>query len=424
MLYFEKGRKDISLTDDEIKSGLITALEKHTGIKKVLALPPDITRLHSRAGFITAAASEYLGDKLTHVMPALGTHYPMTGEEINEMFPGMDHKLFHPHKWRTDLTTLGRVPADFVREVSGGSVDYDWPAQINKLLVEGGFDLILSIGQVVPHEVIGFANHNKNIFVGTGGAEGIHRSHFLGAAYGMEKIMGRIDSPVRKVLNYATDHFAGDLPILYVQTVVAPDETGKLHVRGLFIGDGYECFQKAASLSKEVNFNMMEKPLKRAVVYLDPREFRSTWLGNKAIYRTRMAMADGGELIVLAPGLKEFGEDAEIDKLIRKYGYHGTPATLEAVKNNRELSSNLSAAAHLIHGSGEGRFSITYAPGHLSREEINGAGFKFADLKKMMTLFDVENKQNGYHRDAEGEDFYYIQNPALGLWAHETQFYR
>ena len=420
MLFYEKSGIELSLSDADLKTGLIEALQKvspHKEIGKVLALPPDITRLHSKAGVLTLAARDYYEDKLTDIMPALGTHYPMTSQEIEEMFPGIDQSLFRPHKWRTDLHTLGVVPGNFVKEVSGGVIDYDWPAQVNKLLVDGGFDLILSIGQVVPHEVIGFANHNKNIFVGTGGSEGIHKSHFLGAAYGMEKIMGNTDSPVRKVLNYASDHFAKDLPILYVQTVVSPDETGQLHVRGLFIGNGFECFEKAAALSKKVNFTAVEKPLDRVVVYLDPKEFRSTWLGNKSVYRTRMAIADGGELIVIAPGLKEFGEDKQIDKLIRKYGYFSTPETMEKVENNDDLKKNLSAAAHLIHGSSEGRFSITYAPGNLSREEIESVGYQYADLKKMNELFKIEHKNNGFHKDENGEEFYYIQNPALGLWA-------
>jgi nickel-dependent lactate racemase len=423
MLFFEKSGTNISLSDSDLNEGLCTALKKISKQKptnKVLALPPDITRFHSKAGVLTLAARDYFQEKLTHIMPALGTHYPMSSEEIDEMFPGIDHSLFHPHKWRTDLHTLGIVPSEFIKEVSGGAVDYQWPAQVNKLLVDGAFDLILSIGQVVPHEVIGFANHNKNIFVGTGGSEGIHKSHFLGAAYGMENIMGQVDSPVRKVLNYASDHFAKELPIVYVLTVVSPDDSGKLHVRGLFIGDGYECYEKAAALSKQVNFTVVEKPFKRAVVYLDPKEFRSTWLGNKSVYRTRMAMADDGELIVIAPGLKEFGEDKQIDKLIRKYGYFGTPATLKKVAEHDELKENLSAAAHLIHGSSEGRFSITYAPGHLSREEIESVGFIYADLKEMNALFQIEGKHNGYHLDANGEEFYFIENPALGLWAYPS----
>ena len=412
----------MSLSDNDMREGLfqalaVVALNSHR--KKVLALPPDITRLHSKAGLLTLAARDYYGKNLTDIMPALGTHYPMSTQEIERMFPGIDHNLFRPHKWRTNLHTLGVVPAEFIEEVSGGAVNYNWPAQVNRLLIKGNFDLILSIGQVVPHEVIGFANHNKNIFVGTGGAEGIHKSHFLGAAYGMEKIMGRVDTPVRKVLNYASDHFAKDLPILYVQTVVAPDQRGKLHVRGLFIGDAYECFEKAAALSKKVNFTIVDKPFKRAVVYLDPKEFRSTWLGNKSIYRTRMAMDNEGELIVLAPGLREFGEDRQIDKLIRKYGYFTSGETMKKVEENEDLKNNLSAAAHLIHGSSEDRFSITYAPGFLSSDEIQSVAYQYSDLKEMMALFQIENKQNGYHTDANGEDFYFIKNPALGLWSYE-----
>lgn len=420
MLFYENGGENISLTDQDLALGLKEALHKAapaSSTKKVLAIPPDITRFHSKAGVLTKAAVDFYEQKLTDIMPALGTHYPMKDNEIDEMYPGIDHKLFRSHKWRTDLHTLGIVPSEYIKEVSGGILDFDWPAQVNTLLVEGGFDLILSIGQVVPHEIIGFANHNKNIFVGTGGSEGIHKSHFLGAAYGMERIMGHRDSPVRKVLNYASDHFAKELPLLYALTVISPDEQGNLHCRGLFIGDGYECFEKAAALSEKVNFTKVEKPLERVVVYLDPKEFRSTWLGNKSVYRTRMAIADGGELIVIAPGLKEFGEDKQIDSLIRKYGYFTTPETMKKVEENDDLKENLSAAAHLIHGSSEGRFSISYAPGYLTKEEIESVGYKYADLHKTMDRFLISDKHNGFHRDSKGEEFYYIANPALGLWS-------
>jgi nickel-dependent lactate racemase len=294
---------------------------------------------------------------------------------------------------------------------------------VDRLLVEGGFDLILSIGQVVPHEVIGMANYNKNIFVGTGGSEGIHKSHFLGAVYGMERIMGRADNPVRRVLNYASDKFARRLPIVYVQTVVAKNERGGLAVRGLFVGDDAECFQRAAELSLKVNFVMLDGQIRKAVVYLDPAEFKSTWLGNKSIYRTRMALADHAELIVLAPGVREFGEDPTIDKLIRKYGYVGTPAVLEAVKKNADLAANLSAAAHLIHGSSEGRFNITYCPGHLSKEEIEGVNFRFGDLEQMMKRYNPATMTDGSNV-IDGEEVFFISNPALGLWAYHGRFER
>ena len=325
------------------------------------------------------------------------------------------------HDWRNGLVTLGEVPASFVREQSEGALDFSWPAQVDKLLVEGGFDLILSIGQVVPHEVIGMANYNKNVFVGTGGAEGINKSHFLGAVYGMERIMGRADTPVRRVLNYASDHFATHLPIVYVQTVMAKNAAGKLVVRGLYIGDDVECFERASELSLKVNFVMMDREIKKAVVYLDPGEFQSTWLGNKSVYRTRMALADGGELIVLAPGVREFGEDPDIDKLIRKYGYCGTPRRWKLVKNNPDLAANLSAAAHLIHGSSEGRFKITYCPGHLTREEVESVNFRYAPLDEMTSRYDPAKLQDGFNT-VDGEEIFYISNPALGLWAYRGRF--
>jgi len=422
MLHFARGSITDKLSKDDLREGLFAALKKLGARKKVLAVPPDFTRLHSKAGLLTSLAHEFYGDNLTDVLPALGTHSPMTHEQIAEMFPGVPEKLFRVHNWRTGITTLGEVPAAFVREVSEGTVDFPWPAQVAKLIATGGHDSILSIGQVVPHEVIGMANYNKNIFVGTGGVEGINKSHFIGAAFGMERMMGRADTPVRRILNYASEHFTRHLPIVYVHTVIGRGDDGKLVVRGLFVSDDASGFEKAAALSLEANFEMLDAPLKKVVVYLDPSEFKSTWLGNKAVYRTRMAMADGGELIILAPGLKEFGEDQEIDRLIRKYGYRGTPATLAATKTNAELQNNLSAAAHLIHGSSEGRFSITYCPGHLTQKEIESVNFKYADLKTMTQRYDPKKLKDGWNTLADGEKIFYISNPALGLWACRCRF--
>jgi nickel-dependent lactate racemase len=422
MIYYQKGSETSVLTEKDLKEGFVTTLEKWGYANKVLALPPDYTRYHSFAGSLTCIADEYLGDRLTDIMPAIGTHKPMTEEEINSMYPCINRSKFRIHNWRKDIVTLGEVPAEYLYKISDGRVDYKWPAQVNKLVVNGGYDLILSIGQVVPHEVVGMANYNKNIFVGTGGCEGINKSHFLGAAWGMERMMGRADTPVRKVLNYASTHFANDIPIVYLLTVVALDNNGKPEIRGLFIGDDEECFLKACELSLKVNFNLFEKPLNKVIVYLDPGEFKSTWLGNKSIYRTRMAIADGGELVVLAPGVKEFGEDKEIDRLIRKYGYAGTPRVLELIKENEDLRSNLSAAAHLIHGSTENRFSVTYCPGSLSRRQIESVNFKFADIKTMSKKFNPDLLKDGFNKLDDGEEIFYISNPALGLWASKDRF--
>jgi nickel-dependent lactate racemase len=423
-LFFAAGSAQRELTPEEIKAGLFEALGRLGDVQKVLAVPPDFTRFHSKSGELTELAWEFFGDKLTDVLPALGTHKAMADEQIATMFGNTPRALFRVHDWRNDIVTLGEVPGDFMLEVSEGKLDYTWPAQVNKLLRDGGHDLILSIGQVVPHEVVGMANGSKNIFVGTGGVLGIHRSHFLGAVYGMERMMGRADTPVRRVLNYASEHFGGTLPhIVYVQTVVSKNADGKLVMRGLFIGDDNEAFERAAALSLECNFLMMDREIRKAVVFLDPHEFRSTWLGNKSVYRTRMALADGAELIVLAPGVHEFGEDAAIDALIRKYGYCGTPATLEAVKRDKDLAENLSAAAHLIHGSSEGRFTIRYCPGHLTQQEIEGVHYQFGDLEEYSRRYDPAKLQDGWNV-VDGEEIFFVSNPGLGLWAYRGRFSR
>ena len=421
-LLFAAGSANTEMTAEEIRAGLYEALGKLGERRRVLAVPPDFTRFHSKAGALTEMAWEFYGDALTDVLPALGTHTAMQDQQIATMFGETPRALFRVHDWRNGIVTLGEVPGEFMREVSEGKLEYSWPAQVNRLLRDGGHDLILSIGQVVPHEVVGMANGNKNIFIGTGGVMGIHRSHFLGAVYGMERMMGRSDTPVRRVLNYASEHFGKLLPqIVYVQTVVNKNAAGELVMRGMFIGDDHECFERAAELSLQCNFLMMDREITKAVVYLDPHEFHSTWLGNKSVYRTRMALVDGAELIVLAPGVKEFGEDKRIDALIRRYGYCGTPATLEAVKTDAELAANLSAAAHLIHGSSEGRFTIRYCPGHLTREEIEGVGYEYGGLTEYSAKYDPGKLTDGWNV-VDGEEIFYISNPGLGLWAYRGRF--
>jgi nickel-dependent lactate racemase len=400
----------------DLENGLFTALGKLGKRKKVLVVPPDFTRFHSRAGDLTTLIYNYYRDNLKDILPALGTHAPMSEDQMDKMFRGVPKNLFRTHDWRKDVVTIGTVPGEYVSNITNGALDYSWPAQLNKLVFNGGHDLILSVGQVVPHEVIGMANYNKNLLIGTGGPEGINKSHFIGAVYGMERIMGKYSNPVRNLLNHASSEFMSHLPVVYIHTVIGRDAGGKIVIRGLYIGDDEEVFRLAAELSLKINFCILEKPLKKVIVFLDPSEFKSTWLGNKSIYRTRMAMADDGELTVLAPGLKEFGEDKEIDRLIRKYGYRGTPATLKSLKENEELRNNLSAAAHLIHGSSEGRFSITYCPGNLTRNEIESVNFKYQDLKILLKKYDPDNLKDGFNRMGDGEEIFYISNPALGLW--------
>jgi len=441
--YAAVGGADKDLGNQELEELFLNALSQAlvdvNDAGKVIILPPDITRFHSKAGFFTEAASLMLAGRLGAVLPALGTHMPMNDTELMRMFGVTPLHKFLVHDWRNDVCELGRIEAAWVEKATNGAVRYDWPVQVNKVLQKtsagiGDYSLAVSIGQVVPHEVAGMANHGKNIFVGTGGKEAIDKSHFAGAAYGMEKIMGRADTPVRALFDEGLRRFSSELPpILWVLTVISArtddeasktgTERGSLAVRGLYIGFGRECFESASRLSREVNVNLMNEPVNKAVVYLEPEEYRTTWLGNKAIYRTRMVIADGGELIILAPALERFGEDPGIDSLIRKHGYRPGKEILAKAAADAELGGNLSAAAHLIHGSSENRFTIRYCPGDkVSKQEIESVGFQWGDLKEMQSRYDPAKLSSGWNTMSDGEKIFYVPNPALGLWAEKKRF--
>ncbi|MBR0541661.1 MAG: DUF2088 domain-containing protein [Clostridia bacterium] len=414
---------DAGLTKEEIKSALLKSLDGRN-LKKVLILPPDFTRFHSGAGYITNVYYHALTEKGVQVdiMPALGTHVAMTEAQWNAMFGDIPFERMLVHNWRTDVVKLGEIPAAFLSEITEGLWNEPVNAEVNRLVMDESYDLIISPGQVVPHEVIGMANHSKNLFVGVGGSEMINKSHMVGAVYGMERMMGKDFTPVRRMFDYGMEHFLNDRPILFVLTVTtAPG--GNIHTHGIFIGEGRECLTNAVKLAQQKNIDFVEHGLKKCVVYLDPEEFQSTWLGNKAVYRTRMAMADGGELIILAPGVERFGEDGKVDELIRKYGYRGRLKTLEEFKKpeNADLRENMGAAAHLIHGSSDGRFTITYAVKNISKEEITSVGFNAADYDELAEKYNPDRLQYGYN-EVDGEEIYYIPNPALGLWINREKF--
>ena len=430
---FYYANTEAGLSPEEIRSALLESLADWQAAnggaepKQVLIIPPDYTRFHSNSGFITNVyyhALVELGCEVD-ILPALGTHVPVTAEEAAHMFGDIPFETFLPHNWRTDVMKIGEVPAEYLEEITEGLWHDAVDVEINKLVMDEKYDLILSIGQVVPHEVIGMANHAKNLFVGVGGADMINKSHMVGAVYGMERMMGKDFTPVRKIFDYGMTHFLKDRPILFVLTVcTAPG--GVINQHGMFIGDTRFVLEKAIELAQEKNIDFVETGMKKCVVYLDPSEFRTTWLGNKSVYRTRMAIADGGQLLVLAPGIERFGEDLKVDALIRKYGYKGRLNTLEQFEKeeNQDLRDNMGAAAHLIHGSSDGRFDITYAvkKDKITREEIEGVGFGWADYDATIARYNPETLQYGYNVLPDGEEIYFIPNPALGLWINKEKF--
>ena len=420
---FNIAQTDAGLTPDEIRAALAQSLEGRA-LKNVLILPPDFTRFHSNAGFITQVYYKMLTEKGVNVdiLPALGTHVPVSETQWKTMFGDIPYSKMIVHHWRTDVVKVGEVPSEAVQAITDGLWKTPLAVEVNKLVMDPKYDLVISPGQVVPHEVIGMANPAKNLFVGVGGSQMINCSHMIGAVCGMEKAMGRDHSPVRKLFDYGMEHFLHARPILFALTVTtAPG--GKIRTHGLFIGEGRNCLTEAVKLAQQKNVDYVEHGLKKCVVYLDPSEFTSTWLGNKAIYRTRMAMADGGELIVLAPGVHHFGEDDTVDQLIRKYGYRGRLHTLEVFEKpeSDDLRANMGAAAHLIHGSSDGRFSITYCVKNITKEEVEGVGFKAADYDEMARKYDPAKLKYGYNT-VDGEEIYFIPNPALGLWINREKF--
>ncbi len=426
------------ITTDELRAHIDTLVDQQVAglkSKRILLVPPDHTRLYSRAGEITALFFERLerDGYEVGVLPALGTHTAMTEADTKLLFgDSIPYARILQHRWQTDLIRLGEIGGAEIEVLSGGQITEPIPVEVDAELLNN-WDLVISVGQVVPHEVIGMANFTKNIVIGLGGAPTVHRSHFLGAVSDMETLMGRADGPVRHVVDAAFDRFiAPKVNMLWVLTVMEDTESGVVQ-RGLFVGNGKSsetggaAYRAAAELAVDCNVDIMDREFTRVACWLDPNEFRTTWLGNKAIYRTRMAIADDGELIILAPGITHFGEDPAIDLLIRRHGYRGTPATLAALDTDSEIAASLGAAAHLIHGSSEGRFTITYCTdpeqGGLTREEVEAVGFAWRPLPQELARLAVTPKSpTGPQLDSTGAPFDFIANPALGLWATRTRF--
>ncbi|MCE9526200.1 MAG: lactate racemase domain-containing protein [Planctomycetales bacterium] len=385
--------------------------------RRVLLLPPDITRMHSGAGWITEYLYHLLKDSCdVHVIPTLGQHEPHTPEQNRQMFGSIPNERIHAHDWRDGCVKVGELSADYVKQVTGGVADWPFPIVLNRMLMEEKWDLVINIGHVVPHEVLGFANHNKNYFIGLGGKDLICAAHMAAACCGIENNLGNLLTPVRQAFNQAEEQFLGKLPDFYIQVVLARDKAGQLVHTGIHVGGDLETYLAAARQAREQNITILDEPLRKVVCVMQGDEFFSTWVANKAIYRTRMALADGGELLIIAPGLKRFGEQPDVDALIRKYGYCGTPKVMELYKQNADMQDLAHATAHLIHGSSEGRFKITYAPGHLSRADIEQVNFQYADLNEALRHYPIDKLKEGFN-DVGRERIFFIPTPSAGLWA-------
>lgn len=419
-IYFAEGSPSRVIDSHEasqLVDSLITGIEEaHGSLSRVLLIPPDITRLHSGAGELTRLLFSKLSSR-THVeiMPAVGTHFAMTPEQISTMYPGIPMERFRAHRWRQDVVPMGEVPESLVEEISEGRLRFPISSAVNRSLVDGNWDRIISIGQLVPHELAGIANFSKNILIGVGGPDTIAKSHYLAAVYGLERLMGQIESPMRRMLSYMEEHCIRSLPITYLMTVRGT-ENGAFVTRGLFAGETSEIYDVGAKLCQQVSITKVDKRAEKVVAYMDPQEYHSTWVGNKAIYRTRMVVADGGELVVIAPGVRQFGEDQENDDLIRRVGYRTTEEMINLVAEDPAVAENLTAVSHIIVSSPDDRFRITYAPGKLSRKETQDARLSYADPSKLLERYDPKQLSEGWNTLPDGEEVFFVSQPASGLW--------
>ncbi len=418
--FYEEGDNISRETIEGLCERLIEESKKRINgdLKRVLLLPPDLTRAHCGVGWMTEKIYHLLGEDCdVHIIPTLGQHIPHTEEENKWMFGSIPEERIHPHDWRDGVTHVGTIPAEVVKDTTGGVADWEIPVDLNSKLMDEQWDLIINLGHVVPHEVLGFANHNKNYFIGLGGKETICASHMAAAVYGIENNLGNLITPLRACYNWAEDNLLGDLPDVYFQIVMRRDENNDLVHSGIYVGDDLETYLMAARASREQNITVFEEPVKKIVAVMQADEFRGTWVANKAVYRTRMAMADGGELFIIAPGLERFGEQKEVDDIIRKYGYCGTPKAMELYRENEDLQEFAHATAHLLHGSSEGRFTIRYAPLSLSKEEIEGVNYEYADLQEALERYNPETMKEGWNTMPDGEEVFFISTPSAGLWA-------
>lgn len=423
MIYFAEGNRETVLNQSDVSELVDSMIIKLGKLDRILLLPPDFTRYHAYAGEITCMIYEKLKDR-SHIviMPTVGTHMPMSAKEINTMYPGIPHEQFISHNWQKDTRVIGTITPEITSELTDGVAEWPVRCEINKILVEDKWDQIISIGQLVPHELIGIANHNKNIFVGAGGKDIIGKTHMIAALYGTEKIMGKISSPVRNVLNYMSRHFIQDITVSYIMTVRGNDHNNQLVTRGIFAGDDEECYLRGARLCRQVNINVLDKDYNKVIAYLDPDEFKSFWVGNKALLRTRMCIADGGELIILCPGIESFGENQFADSFIRRYGYINKDQLIKTVKAKGEFDDNLIPLSQMIISDTEKRFSVIYAAKKISREEIESVYCRYADYDKIIKRYNPFQMKEGENIMPDGEEVFFVSKPAQGLWVSANKF--
>lgn len=349
-----RGAFTLSLSSEELRVIVAEALAGINAGERVLAIVPDKTR-DDNTDLLFPFAAEILTQKKVAKLDALiaqGTHQPMTESEKREKIGwsrianGGVGRIFD-HQWNREdeLVTLGELSADRIAKLTGGLMNESVPVRLNALLAPGRYDTVLVFGATMPHEVAGFAGGAKYFFPGVAGPELTHLTHWLGALATIEKVIGRVETPTRRVIEAAARFVPGQIISF---TSVSTRESDGLRTHALFAGDIYESFRRAAEVSAKVHIKHIGRKYRRVVALLD-RHYDELWVGGKASYKLGSIIEDGGELIIYAPQLNQLS--ATHGRLIEKYGYAPLEQVREMVDGSDELRANLCVAAHLAHVS-------------------------------------------------------------------------
>ncbi len=394
---------------------------------RILIIAPNFTLINSVGGEITQILYSFLKDNsIIDIIPASGMHQPLSKENRIKNYGKIPEQVFKIHNWRDSVKNIGQISSEDIKELSNDVLDYTIDVDINQNLLNKEYDHIISIGQVYPHETAGFSNGVKNILYGLGGSDFINKTHFLSAVVGIDNIIGQTQNPIQNLFKYASDSFLKErVKIHYISYVISTNINAESFLQGLFFGDAENysrIFSKASKLSYNNNINVISDPLKNILVFLDPQNYSSTWRGNEAIYRTRRALENNGNLVIIAPGLTNFIEDPTLDDLIRKFGYLGKEAILEKVNKSKLLQENLSLAAHLIQGSSENKFKITYCTKNLSENDFRTVNYNWMNLEGAIKYYQIKKLKRGLNILPDGNEIFYITNPSINLWIARKKF--
>jgi lactate racemase len=336
--------------------------------RRVLVLTPDATRSCPLPRMITAV-KEVIGRRAKRLdfMVALGSHHPLAEEQILKLY-GISHERnalefgnssFLNHRWDVPdtLTKIGTIPEEEIERITGGLFREAVDVDINRGIFD--YDLLLILGPVFPHEVVGISGGSKYLFPGISGGDFLHFFHWLGAVISCWKIIGRKNTPVREVVNRAAEMVSvprhclcmvvGHDDVAEPREGAAADTRGRL--AGLFAGTPAEAWSRAADLSQQMHIVYKDRPF-HTVLGRAPEMYDELWVGGKVMYKLEPIVADGGRLIIYAPHLKEVS--STWGRFLEQTGYHVAEYFLEQWDRFRDVPRGV--LAHAVHVKGLGSY--------------------------------------------------------------------